>query len=257
VVFRIDVTSSTSHRRRATLVQLGTEEMTDVQTTRARHALVAIALVLPLNGSTVGGVADVTVDAALTVSTELPERSRRVLMQEAESIWRSAGVRIHWLDARDGDAATPALRVHVVRHAGARTRADHWVVGELLRFEDGAAIAFASIARAETVVRAAGTGPVRATPESVLHDRLGIVLGRAVAHEIGHYLLESGTHTGRGLMRATFQPREFTDLRSGGFELDETSQRRIRARLLGRPAQVVLRPPGRDERAHKGAEPRS
>jgi hypothetical protein len=201
-----------------------------VRQTPARHTLVAIALLVASSGMRIGGVADVTVEAALTVSTELPASARRVLMQEAESIWSGAGVRIHWLDTSNADDGAPALRVHVVRQAGAPARADHWVVGELLRFEDGAAIAFASIARAKRVVQAAGIGPTQATPESVLHHRLGVVLGRAVAHEIGHYLLESGTHAGRGLMRATFQPREFTDLRSGGFEVDEASQRRIRGR---------------------------
>jgi hypothetical protein len=201
-----------------------------VHETPARYTLVVIAFLVASSGIRIGGLADVTMDAALTVSTELPESARHVLMQEAESIWRSAGVRIHWLDARHGDAATPALRVHVVRHAGAPARVTRWAVGELLRSEDGAAIAFASIARAEQVVRAAGSGPTQAIPESVMHHRLGVVLGRAVAHEIGHYLLESSTHAGRGLMRATFQPREFTDLRAGGFEVDEASQQRIRGR---------------------------
>lgn len=176
-----------------------------------------------------------TVDAALTVSAELPESARHALVREADSIWRSAGVRIHWLDARDGSNAAPALRVAVVQQAGVQqagtaARAGTWVVGELVRSRDGAAIAFASIARAEAVVQAAGSGPTQAVPESVMQHRLGVVLGRAVAHEIGHYLLESSAHAGRGLMRASFQPREFTDLRSGGFDVDDASQRRIKGR---------------------------
>ncbi len=36
-------------------------------------------------------------------------------------------------------------------------------------------------------------------------------LGRALAHEIGHYLLGTSRHTARGLMRARFLPRELPE----------------------------------------------
>ena len=54
--------------------------------------------------------------------------------------------------------------------------------------------------------------------------RLGVVLGRAVAHEIGHYLLQTNTHAKRGLMRAKIDAREFADLRSGSFRLDAAAE---------------------------------
>jgi hypothetical protein len=46
------------------------------------------------------------------------------------------------------------------------------------------------------------------------------VLGRALAHEIGHFLLGTRTHAERGLMRAQFTAKEFVDLRPGTFTLD-------------------------------------
>ena len=197
--------------------------------TPAGYTLVALAGLLASSGTRIDCAADVTVDAALTLSAELPERARRALVREADSIWRDAGVQIRWVEDEEAHDAPPALRVFVVRHADGRSPGDG-AVGELVRPREGAAIAFASIARAEAVVQAAGSRPAQAAPESVMHHRLGVVLGRAVAHEIGHYLLESSAHAGRGLMRATFQPREFTDLRAGGFDVDDASQRRIRAR---------------------------
>jgi hypothetical protein len=159
-----------------------------------------------------GKAEDVRVDASLTVSAELPERARHVLVHEAETIWREAGVRIRWVEGAEESGDGPALLILVVRHADGRSPEGE-AVGELVRTRSGRAIAFASIARAEQVVRAAGTGAVQAAPVAVRDRRLGMVLGRTVAHEIGHYLLESSTHTGRGLMRATFQPREFSDPR--------------------------------------------
>ena len=65
--------------------------------------------------------------------------------------------------------------------------------------------------------------------------RLGVVLGRAVAHEIGHYLLHTNTHARRGLMRARIEAREFADLRSGSFRLDEAAEAHL-ASLAARGA---------------------
>ena len=50
-------------------------------------------------------------------------------------------------------------------------------------------------------------------------QRLGLVLGRAVAHEIGHFLLAGAPHDEVGLMRARFPEHELTDAWSAAFEL--------------------------------------
>jgi len=58
------------------------------------------------------------------------------------------------------------------------------------------------------------------------------VLGRAVAHEIGHYLLQSNTHSPYGLIRASIDAREFADLRTGAFRLDRESQAYLAVRAV-------------------------
>src|SRR5688572_14716657 len=189
----LDIESSPRYARRSE-----SRKMIEMRTRRARYMLAAVSAIVSLAGIAARGDGDLTVDASLTVSTELPESAHQALVREAESIWRSAGVRITWVAAGDGPGGAPALRVFVVRHAGTPVP-DDGVVGELVRSGSGGAIAFASIARAEGVVRAAGGGAPHAAPDAVLHHRLGVVLGRAVAHEIGHYLLESSAHAGRGL----------------------------------------------------------
>jgi hypothetical protein len=60
--------------------------------------------------------------------------------------------------------------------------------------------------------------------------RLGIVLGRALAHEIGHYLLDTETHARIGLMRPHFSADEFSDLRDGTFALDAAAAAWLRTR---------------------------
>jgi hypothetical protein len=193
--------------------------------------MVTTAVAVAIAGDAVRGADPTVVDAVLSVSGDLPDASRRVLVHEVESIWRQAGVEIRWVEETHRDGAALPLRVHVVRGAGPPPRRRNWVVGELLRFTDGAAVAVASITRAEEIVRAAGAGRASSSPESVVDHRVGVVLGRAVAHEIGHYLLENRAHATYGLMRPTFQPGEFTDLRSGTFEVDAESRRRVLDRL--------------------------
>jgi len=193
--------------------------------------LLTIGLAIATTGVGARSADYASVRVSLTISADLPAAARRSLLQEAESIWRDAGVHISWVDENEADASPRTLRVVVDGRPGPSGHGGNWVVGELRRFDDGAAVASVSISRAEVIVQAAGTGAAYGSPDSVVQHRLGVVLGRAVAHEIGHYLRESGAHTGHGLMRASFQPREFTDLRSGAFEVDDTSRRLIHQRL--------------------------
>lgn len=53
------------------------------------------------------------------------------------------------------------------------------------------------------------------------------VLGRAVAHEIGHFLLQSNTHAANGLMRARIDAQEFADPSRISFRLDQETQRQL------------------------------
>lgn len=182
----------------------------------------------------------------LTVSEELPFVSRLVLTQEADAIWRSGHVRLRWLKGKSpAPDAGPALRVLVAqRPVAGVTHGDRWAVGELLRFEGTHAIAVASITGAQRVVAASQRFRLLDIP-LVEEQRLGVVLGRAVAHEIGHFLLHTNTHAADGLMRANIDASEFADLRVESFRLDRAAE----AHLLSIAAQG----PGWLERARAGS----
>jgi hypothetical protein len=163
----------------------------------------------------------VSLPIRLSTSDGLPSISAKALRTEATAIWRRSGVDLHWLTS---EAAQPTLRVLVTPQAVA-THGSHpqWTVGELLRFNDATALAVISIAGAQRIIsldrqsRAFDVGDQE-------HHRLGIVLGRAVAHEIGHYLLRTDTHATAGLMRATIDAREFGDTGAQSFGLDDVAQ---------------------------------
>ena len=159
-----------------------------------------------------------------TSSDSLPITSRRALMAEAEAIWKLGHVRLKWLrestEADEGDI----LRVLVVARPVPRTSEfSAWTVAELMRLGGTQATAIASTIGAKRIVDES-RWELLAEPTAMQEQRLGLVLGRAVSHEIGHYLLQTNTHATRGLMRARIDAREFADLRSGTFRLDRAAE---------------------------------
>ena len=167
----------------------------------------------------------------LTLSSNLPVITRHALISEAERIWRHEQVNIEW--GRPGhtvEHSSAPLRVLVVARPHAARAPGDWPVAQL--FPDAAprALAVASIESAQRVVdeasrlAAAGDGAPR-------EQRLGLVLGRAVAHEIGHFLLATGTHAESGLMRGSIDAREFAAVGGEAFRLDRDASQWLRHRL--------------------------
>jgi len=61
------------------------------------------------------------------------------------------------------------------------------------------------------------------------------VLGRAIAHELGHLMLGSNAHTERGLMRETWTAEELTRNRSEDWQFSTPQRASLRARWTGSP----------------------
>ena len=159
-----------------------------------------------------------------TASDSLPIASRHALMAEAESIWKNGHVRLKWLRESTEADAGDILRVLVVARPVPKTSEyAAWTVAELLRLSGTQATAIASTIGARRILDQSRWELI-AEPTAMQDQRLGLVLGRAVSHEIGHYLLQTNTHATRGLMRARIDAREFADLRSGTFGLDRAAE---------------------------------
>jgi len=153
----------------------------------------------------------------------LSAASRSALMSEAESIWKVGHIRLKWLRESTEPEEGATLRVLVVARPVATSEYAPWTVAELLRSKGSDPVAIASTIGARRIVDESRRLP--SLESRALYDyRLGVVLGRAVAHEIGHYLLQTNTHARHGLMRARIDAREFADLRSGSFRLDEAAE---------------------------------
>ena len=175
--------------------------------------------------------AQAQLEVLLTIAPSLPKAARVSMMEEASAIWRDHGVAINWLAATSVRSVAPhRLRVLVVeRRESPANGGEAFTVGELLRPSNGHPIAMMSIESAQRLV-ASVRGRAGYDLIVVDHRRLGVLLGRALAHEIGHYLLDTHTHASDGLMRPQFNALEFTDLRDETFALDRTASEWLKSR---------------------------
>ena len=169
-----------------------------------------------------------TLHVRLTLEPTLSQETSTALIREATAIWRRSRVPLMWeTGSAKRAAAGPDLCVLVVAGPplnGALT------VGELFRVSRDSAVAVASIDRARQIVaETRPSGPI--LPVRWGDVLLDVVLGRAVAHEIGHVLLGTAAHTNHGLMRARFAATEFVDLRSDAFSLDRDAAASLAKRM--------------------------
>ena len=65
----------------------------------------------------------------------------------------------------------------------------------------------------------------------------GVLLGHAVAHEIGHLLLGANSHSSSGIMRPAWRPVDEEWMAKGALVFDGTQARKMRATLMARSSR--------------------
>ena len=157
----------------------------------------------------------------LDVDARLPPAIRRLAVEEAARVWAPYQVDITLRLEAPACSPEPAGAVISVRLAGLapRTMASASPFGSI-QFVSGLPeplvfLHYEAISRAIAGSAAAG---VRETewPAALRERVLGRVVGRVLAHEIGHFVLRSPRHASRGLMRPI---QHITDLIAGTGEL--------------------------------------
>jgi hypothetical protein len=171
------------------------------------------------------------------------------IVAEADAIWRSSGVTFVWRRAaravapyvRAGEAGPDVantLRLtigasHGVAH-DARTPLG-WIVFDAATAPQpeiylSHANAVALMDQARGVI-----GIVAQMPPTQRETLLARAMGRALAHELGHYLLASKLHTPHGLMKATLTAVELFLPDARPFRIDPAQRVAVTARLRGDP----------------------
>jgi len=128
---------------------------------------------------------------------------------EADAVWRAAGVTIEWSvgDRPGWRPDAPLLWVLFT------DRCDGGRAGEMpiasMTFVDGKPTRRIVVCRSQALAVVDRAAPENHALPRRLHDELTArVMGRAVAHEIGHYLL-GPAHAPSGLMRAQHSTADF------------------------------------------------
>jgi hypothetical protein len=210
--------------------------------------LIATSLVLgvavlasgPLTARPVTAPPPLVIDV-IVASDISPSLIARVLA-EAGEIWRAAGLTIIW--KQDGRVSS-ALRV-TIGHWGNRVKRDETLLplGWIVFDDDGAPehAIYVSYTNAMALMdQSRGTtGASEKMPRAERETLLGRAMGRALAHELGHYLLASKEHSVKGLMRAKRTAAEFFSIDKSRFHLDAGQRAAIAVRLMPAAALASL-----------------
>lgn len=175
---------------------------------------------------------------AVTAADDIrPELVTRIL-DEAAAIWGSAGVTLAWRHGRPASLST--LRVTIGHDRGRSSTGDvlplAWIVFDDDTMPEHDIVV--SCANILTLMRNSRDviGDIDDMPRAQLETLLGRALGRALAHEIGHYLLASKVHTATGLMQTRRSVAELFSTRRTRFQIDAGQRRQVAVRV----EQLVL-----------------
>ena len=218
---------------------------------------VAIALVASSASSAlaVGAAAPASSDAvppmivAVSVDADLSPALVQGVLAEADAIWRPSGISFVWRrmprvgapDLRSVDAApclAKTLHLTIGDSRGA-AKNSHLPLGWIM-FDELTAPAqeiYLSSANARQMIEDARgvVGLIDQMPVLQRETLLARAMGRALAHELGHYLLASKVHTERGLMKAILTASELFMPDSQGLRIEPAQRRAVAARLRGEP----------------------
>lgn len=161
--------------------------------------------------------------------TGLTAADLRAIAHEVEQIWSPAVDLVLTPDGVGRTLAVDAIRLTITT----RTLPAHDATGlGWIDFVDGEpqpAITVSVAVARQLVAAGAWRGrPLASLPKQASRIFVQRTLARAVAHEIGHYLLRSKAHDRQGLMRPAFTVDEIMDRRGALVRLSEQAISRLR-----------------------------
>lgn len=170
----------------------------------------------------------------------VPAADLAAARQHADAVLQQAGVNVMWQDCwvGAGDAASMSARCDApvgtdivlrLQKSGEPGRSKFVSMGfSLVGLRDAAPfLATVYVDRVESVAKGASTDASR-------------VLGLAIAHEIGHVLLDSNSHAPGGLMRADWSRNELRRKDDSAWQFLENEAARVRAAATSRHDTIVM-----------------
>jgi hypothetical protein len=174
----------------------------------------AFVMLVPISVHTIAGVSKAMMKRA---------------MAEVDAIWRDVGVQFEWHDDADVPASLHVEVGDAFGHAGASELPLAWIgfVDQVPNDEIYAsrANALALLARATSISKPMDL------PQAAINEFIGRALGRALAHEVGHYLFRSRAHDPTGVMATRRSTTELFGPDRGRFRLTAEERNRLTAVL--------------------------
>jgi hypothetical protein len=218
------------------------------------HRIGILGIVVGM-GATPARGADVeaaVVDAVLCDDAKVPRGITNTIVAEATSVLGEAGIvlRLEVRQARHCDVLTRTTSALLVKIELPRRWTGSAVppagVGQIqfMGGEPGRIITLSLWTASSLITRDPGVGAlVRRVGPRLTQQWTGRMLGRALAHEIVHYLLRSPLHTPTGLMRATHSVEAFVGRDRSAFRLSpvecDALVSRVRAMRQTEPSEKL------------------
>jgi hypothetical protein len=163
------------------------------------------------------------------------------ILDETDAVWRGSGFTFVW--QRDG--GLPAALSVTIDNTPSVIIDGQTTLGWIQFDEDVPTPAIhVSYANAVTLLeRSRGiVGPMAQMPIAEFQTLLGRAMGRALAHEMGHYLLASKTHTAKGLMATNRSAFDLFNRDRSHFRIEEAQRAAMTTRLI-QPVTATNRSP--------------
>jgi hypothetical protein len=169
--------------------------------------------------------------------------------REVERTWASYGVTFCWLDKPAFDKASAGapnsceglevrVRVIISDDLPSLDTADAKPSLGRIHFRDGEPVGAIELslvaARYLSAQARLGDRPMAELPRAIAAGVLPRVLGRGLAHEIGHLLLRSPAHSATGLMASGFTPEDVVWGDASRFTLSKASALAVSSECSGR-----------------------
>ena len=178
----------------------------------------------------------VAVCIQITVRDDMSGPTFTTLRDEANRIWLRHGVTLIWTRPApvDCDILVPVLFDDaLVRKTVGRKRNDALAVTV---FSGRQRFIRVSAPRAYLMIASTRDGASQIGSRGDRDFRAGILLGRVVAHELGHALLQTTLHAETGLMRPIFGANDALSEADGATDLSAPDQARLATRFPFVPA---------------------
>jgi hypothetical protein len=204
----------------------------------------ALWVMLALGGVTVTAAPAVRLELLFETSGLVPPAVRSGAVQEAARLWAPYGIDVD--AAADTDSAEQrGVRLNVVfdlEHGGGSDTE----LGAIHFSPDGIPdrkIVLYYRALVDLVGNVQPTGlDLRLWPDALRDQVVARALGRALAHELGHFMLRSPHHAEAGLMRPQHHASALADPSRKGFDLMPLDRARLNIVIAARPDVLAAAP---------------